>query len=249
MSSTVDWHARYSQQARWTANVRNYLFEHIRIETAQRVLEVGCGTGALLTEFPSFFQSQHFGLDLNASNSYQARRNAPTAAITCGDGHQLPYKDGIFDVVFCHFLLLWVHSPVDVLKEMKRVARQGGAVLALAEPDYAGRIDYPPKLEPLGHWQVDSLKKQGADPQAGRKLKRWFSSAGITPIESGIIAGGWSGAPAPDERSLEWAVIESDLAGQVPDQDILKIKKQDDAAWDAGERVLFVPTFYAWGRT
>jgi ubiquinone/menaquinone biosynthesis C-methylase UbiE len=247
--STVDWHARYSQQARWTANVRQYLFDLAGMGSAQRVLEVGCGTGALLNEFRATAETHIFGLDLSASNALQALRNAPFADITCGDGHQLPYQDEIFDMVFCHFLLLWVHSPVDVLKEMKRVVRQGGAVLALAEPDYAGRIDFPSELVPLGRWQSDSLRKQGADPDAGRKLRGWFSSAGILPIESGIIAGGWSGVLSPDERTLEWAVIESDLAGQVPEQDILKIKKLDNAAWDNGQRVLFVPTFYAWGRT
>jgi len=249
MSFAVDWHARYSQQARWTANVRKYLFDRAGMESSQRVLEVGCGTGALFTEFPPTTQVQLCGLDLNANNAHLARQNVPSADISCGDGHHLPYQDRIFDIAFCHFLLLWVHSPVEVLREMRRVVRKGGAVLALAEPDYAGRIDYPPELEPLGRWQADSLKKQGADPVAGRKLRSWFSSAGIKPIESGIIAGGWSGSPSPDERALEWVVIKSDLEGQVPFQNILKIKKLDDAAWDNGERVLFVPTFYAWGRT
>ena len=100
-------------------------------------------------------------------------------------------------MAFCHFLLLWVQSPQDILKEMKRVVQPGGAVLALAEPDYTGRIDYPPELEPLGRWQAESLRKQGADPDAGRKLRHWFVSAGITPIESGIMAGGWSNSPSP----------------------------------------------------
>jgi ubiquinone/menaquinone biosynthesis C-methylase UbiE len=249
MSSAVDWHARYSQQARWTGIVRKYLFERAGMAAAERILEVGCGTGALLTEFPSTNKMQLIGLDLSPSNAHQARQNAPSADITCGDGHCLPYQKGLVDVVFCHFLLLWVHSPVDVLKEMKRVVRKGGAVLALAEPDYAGRIDYPPGLEPLGRWQADSLRKQGADPDSGRKLLSWFISAGITPVESGIIAGGWSDAPTPDERALEWAVIESDLAGQIPAQDIQKIRGIDNAAWKSGERVQFVPTFYALGRT
>jgi ubiquinone/menaquinone biosynthesis C-methylase UbiE len=249
MSSVVDWHARYSQQARWTANVRNYLFDRAGIGTAQKILEVGCGTGALLSEFPSFSKAGIFGLDIVMDAARQSQRNAQTALITCGDGIALPYPDQTFDIVFCHFLLLWVKSPVDIMKEMKRVVQRGGAIIALAEPDYAGRIDYPPTLEPLGRWQAESLRRQGADPDAGRKLHGWFSSAGIPPIESGIIAGGWSAVPSSDERALEWVVIESDLAGQVPAQDIQKLKNLDEAAWTNGERVLFVPTFYAWGRT
>jgi SAM-dependent methyltransferase len=249
MTLAVDWHTRYTQQARWTARVRQYLFDRAGLVAAQRVLEVGCGTGALLSELPVFTSARIFGLDLDLVATKQVRLHAQTACITCGDGHCLPFPDGMFDAVLCHFLLLWVRSPLDVLKEMKRVTRPGGAVLALAEPDYAGRIDYPPELEPLGRWQAESLRKQGADPDAGRQLRGWFVSAGIAPIESGIMAGGWSDAPSPEERALEWAVIESDLADHIPGQDIQKIKKLDEAAWEGGERVLFVPTFYAWGRT
>lgn len=244
----VDWHARYTQQARWTARVREYLFTQSGMNSASKVLEVGCGTGALLMELPSLTKAAIHGLDLSFENVRQTRTNVPASLLTCGDGHQLPYPDGCFDVVFCHFLLLWVNSPVDVLREMKRVAKPGGAVLALAEPDYAGRIDHPSALEPLGRWQAESLRKQGADPDAGRKLRGWFCSAGIQPIESGIIAGGWSDAPSPDELKLEWEVIQADLAGQIPGHEIQKMKELDNAAWDRGERVLFVPTFYAWGR-
>jgi ubiquinone/menaquinone biosynthesis C-methylase UbiE len=248
MAPQVDWHTRYLQQAGWTSKTRRYLYEKADITTAHRILEVGCGTGALLAEFPPLTQAEIHGLDISLENARMARRNASKADITCGDGHHLPYPDGFFDIVFCHFLLLWVKSPVTVIREMKRVARPGGAVLALAEPDYAGRIDYPPELVPLGKLQAESILKQGADPDAGRKLKGWFVSAGIDPIESGIMAGGWSGYPYPEEQEMEWSVIESDLAGTFSPAEIQRIKSVDEKAWASGERVLFVPTFYTWGR-
>ena len=48
---------------------------------------------------------------------------------------------------------------------------------------------------------------------------------------------------------MEWAVINSDLAGiRFQPAEIQKIKSLDEKAWASGERVLFVPTFYAWGR-
>jgi SAM-dependent methyltransferase len=248
MAPQVDWHARYLQQAGWTSKTRRYLYEKVDFTKAHRILEVGCGTGALLAEFPSLNPAEIHGLDISLENARMACRNASAAGITCGDGHHLPYPDGSFDSVFCHFLLLWVKSPITVLKEMKRITRPGGSVLALAEPDYTGRIDYPPELVQLGRWQAESLLKQGADPDAGRKLKGWFVSAGIVPIESGIMAGGWSGFPSPEEQEMEWSVIESDLAGTIPPAEIQSIKSVDEKAWASGERVLFVPTFYAWGR-
>ncbi len=248
MAPQVDWHARYLQQAGWTSKTRKYLCEKSDFTKAHRILEVGCGTGALLTEFPALTKAEIHWLDISLDNARMARRNAFAARITCGDGHYLPYSNGCFDIVFCHFLLLWVESPITVMKEMKRVTRPGGALLAMAEPDYAGRIDYPPELVPLGKWQAESLSKQGAEPDAGRKLKSWFVSAGIVPIESGIMAGGWSGFPSPQEQEMEWSVIESDLAGTIPPAEIQRIKSVDEKAWANGERVMFVPTFYTWGR-
>ena len=248
MAPQVDWHARYLQQAGWTSKTRKYLYEKADFIKAHRILEVGCGTGALLTEFPALTTAGIHGIDISLDNARMAHQNASAAGITCGDGHHLPFPDGSFDIVFCHFLLLWVESPTSVLKEMKRVTRPGGVLLAMAEPDYAGRIDYPPELVPLGKWQAELLLKQGADPDAGRKLKGWFVSAGIVPIESGIMAGGWSGFPSPEEQEMEWSVIESDLAGTIPPAEIRRIKSMDEKAWASGERVLFVPTFYTWGR-
>jgi ubiquinone/menaquinone biosynthesis C-methylase UbiE len=113
MASLVDWHARYTQQASWTSQIREYLYAKAKLSEARNVLEVGCGTGALLTGFPSITHADIFGLDINRDNARQAKKNAPLAGITCGDGHYLPHADGCFDIVLCHFLLLWVESPVE----------------------------------------------------------------------------------------------------------------------------------------
>jgi hypothetical protein len=50
-----------------------------------------------------------------------------------------------------------------------------------------------------------------------------------------------------DEREQEWAVIESDLAGLVPAQEIQKMKVLDLESWAKNVRVLQVPTYFAWG--
>lgn len=242
----MDWHKRFTQQATWTRDLRAYLFEKAGLVNAHRVLEVGCGTGAILQGLGA--PASVYGLDINLSSLAECEINAPMAELVQGDALSLPYSDQTFDVVYCHFLLLWVRDPLQALLEMKRVTQPGGHIIAFAEPDYSQRVDKPEELIPLGEWQTEALKRQGADPGFGARLAESFFEAGIKLHETGTIQGGDS-EPSPEEWETEWAVIESDLAGQVPDQDILKIKKLDDAAWDTGERVLFVPTFYAWGRT
>ena len=91
------------------------------------------------------------------------------------------------------------------------------------------------------------MKKQGADPRFGARLAESFFQAGIQIIETGPIQNVGSEASL-DDWELEWAVIESDLAGSVPGEDILKMKLFDKAARERGERVLHVPTYFAWGR-
>jgi hypothetical protein len=130
--------------------------------------------------------------------------------------------------------------------EIKRVAKEGGHIIAFAEPDYSNRIDKPDELAQLGKWQTEALKKQGADPRFGARLTESFFQAGIQIIEAGTIQSVENEA-SPEEWELEWAVIESDLAGLVPGEDIQKMKLLDKAARERGERVLHVPTHFAWG--
>lgn len=240
----MNWHARYTQQARWTRDLRTYIFDKIQLDDANRLLEVGCGTGAVLSELPPHL-SLH-GVDLDPAALAQCRIHAPAASLTRGDALQLPYPDHSFDITCCHFLLLWVRDPLRALLEMKRVTKPGGHVIAFAEPDYSSRVDRPEELVPLGRWQADALRKQGADPGFGARLAESFFEAGIRLIETGTIQSGESEA-SPAEWEMEWAVIESDLAGQVPEADIQKMKRADKTARDRGERTLHVPTFFAWG--
>jgi ubiquinone/menaquinone biosynthesis C-methylase UbiE len=247
--SPQDWHFRFSQQAQWTRDLRAYLFERAGMENAQRVLEVGCGTGAILSDLPTQVPLQ-VGLDIDASHLYLAMRSAPESKLLLGDGHQLPYPEDCFDLTLCHFLLLWVDDPTQVLGEMARVTRPGGALLALAEPDYGGRVDYPQELAVLGEWQKQSLWRQGADPLMGRKLAGLFHRAGLEAVETGALGGQWSGTPDWEAWEAEWAVLESDLTKTSEISKILEVsslKNLDRSAYQLGERVLFVPTFYAWG--
>ena len=46
----LDWHDRFSLQARWTRELRHYLYKRAGLEAARRVLEVGCGSGVVLGE-------------------------------------------------------------------------------------------------------------------------------------------------------------------------------------------------------
>lgn len=238
----MNWHLRYTQQAKWTRDLRAYIFDKIQLNDSRRVLEVGCGTGAILSALP--IQSQIHGMDIDPDALAQCLIHVPSASLVHGNALQLPYSNNSFDVVYCHFFLLWAKNPIQALLEMKRVARK--YVIAFAEPDYANRVDKPDELIPLGKWQADSLRRQGANPNFGARLAESFFQAGIEIIETGTIQSVVNEASL-EEWEIEWAVIESDLAESVPSEDIQKMKELDKAARERGERVLHVPTHFAWG--
>ena len=242
----MNWHARYIQQSAWTRDLRTYLFEKAGLTRARRVLEVGCGTGAILSTLET--SAALHGLDLDPAALTQCRIHAPAASLTRGDALHLPYTDRTCDITYCHFLLLWIKDPLSALLEMKRVTVPEGHILALAEPDHNARVDKPDELARLGAWQTESLKRQGADPGIGARLANLFHQAGIHLVETGAIQSRGNEAPGPDEWENEWAALESDLTGIIPSQEIQQMKRLDKQAWERGERVLDVPTYFAWGQ-
>ncbi|MCJ7703056.1 MAG: methyltransferase domain-containing protein [Anaerolineales bacterium] len=249
LTTASDWHLRYTQQAKWTHDLRAYLYQRAGLEEGLSVLDVGCGTGVLLDELSSRGLIC-YGLDIDNTHLVLAVNNAGKGRFTQADAHSLPYTPDTFNLVLCHFLLLWLADPTRMLAEAVRVTKPGGVVLALAEPDYGGRIDYPDSMAALGKWQTESLRKQGADPFMGRQLRALFHQAGLGNVETGVLGGQWSDTHDWEAWESEWQVLESDfskLAGKDQTEELLNIKNQERSAYQNKERVLFVPTFYAWG--
>ena len=253
------WHTRYTLQARWTHPLRRYLSQKAHLDQARTVLEVGCGTGAVLASLPEFTSAAFYGLDIDFA-ALQFARTQTTAALTTGDAFHLPYAPASFDAVCCHYLLLWLAklaTPVPALQEMRRILRPGGSLLVFAEPDYGGRIDYPEELSILGEWQSAALRQQGADPHAGRRLSSWLHAAGFEQVVTGVLGGEWTAEFNAAEFNSEWEIIQHDVGRTFspPSQNVLKahpaldeLQALDKNARLSGERILYVPTFYGFAR-
>jgi ubiquinone/menaquinone biosynthesis C-methylase UbiE len=247
-----EWHQRFKLQAQWTKSTRDYIFQRTSCLSSSNVLDVGCGTGVIAGEIIPSQAENVVGIDLSRDFINQAVSVCPEIHVLIGDAHEMPFTSSYFDCTLCHYLLMWVVDPAKVIIEMKRVTKPGGLVLALAEPDYGGRIDYPEPLTILNEWQTAALKNQGANPFMGRKLKALFHQAGLEDIEVGVIGAQWTGEIHQEEFASEWAIIQSDLSALNNKSEVLEtsdeLRKIDLAAWALGERIIFVPTFYAWGK-
>ena len=106
-----------------------YLAE-VEFPPSARVLEVGCGTGAvtrLLAGRPGVAEA--VGVDPSpvfVAKAGELAAGLGNASFEEGDGRALRFGDGGFDVVVCHTVLCHVPEPERVLTEALRVLRPGG---------------------------------------------------------------------------------------------------------------------------
>jgi hypothetical protein len=133
-----------------------------------------------------------------------------------------------------------------MLKEFLRVIRPGGVIALLAEPDYGSRIDYPQPFVEAGKLQRESLIRQGADPDIGRRVHEILDFAGCNRISSGIL-GSFNDAMTSNQLSLENSTLFSDFSKLPAPASISAISKLEESETNLHSRVQFVPTFFAWG--
>jgi ubiquinone/menaquinone biosynthesis C-methylase UbiE len=149
-----------------------------------RVLEVGCGTGAvarMLAAWPGI--GEVVGVDPSPILLAKARELAQgIGAVTFveGDGRRLRFEDEEFDVVVVHRVLSHVPEPERVLAEAFRVLRPRGG-LTVFDGDYATVTLATHDLDPL-QLCVDAFRSAyPTDAWLIRRLAALVRTAGFEP--------------------------------------------------------------------
>jgi ubiquinone/menaquinone biosynthesis C-methylase UbiE len=118
--------------------IRQATLELVEIQPADRILEVGCGTGSLTlaAKTKAGTHSQVFGIDIAADMIDTARQKAAKAGLDVqfqvGRIETIPYPDSQFDLVLSSLMLHHVHDPKDKqqgIAEALRVLKPGGRLL------------------------------------------------------------------------------------------------------------------------
>jgi ubiquinone/menaquinone biosynthesis C-methylase UbiE len=161
--------------------------------TGRKVLDVGCGDGAVLRDLLRYDANERdlHGLDLLPERIERARALLPEATIEAGDAQKLAFEDETFDLALGFTLLSSVMDPQArkaVAGEMRRVTKRGGVVLI-----------YDFRLNPLNR-DVRSLKSSELrELFAGSNVE--FRSTTLAPPLLRLLIkapGGWFASSALD---------------------------------------------------
>lgn len=112
-----------------------WLFEQCRLQDGMRVLELGCGNGALWSENRALLPLELSVTvsDISEGMLRDARRTIgagdPRFSFTAFDCHTIPFPDGSFDLVIANHLLFYCRDIPTVCREVHRVLRPGGSFL------------------------------------------------------------------------------------------------------------------------
>ena len=97
----------------------------------RRVLDVGCGPGALTAELVARLGAAAVSaVDPSQSFVEAARERYPGVEVLRASAERLPFPDGSFDAALAQLVVHFMSDPVAGLVEMARVTRRDGVVAA-----------------------------------------------------------------------------------------------------------------------
>ncbi len=111
------------------------VLEKVFLRDLTSVLDVGCGTGIILSKIIKQNESVHaFGIDLSPNMLEKSTQLLGSKAeLVLGDADNLPWEESTFDLVTCISSFHHYPDPLKVLREMRRVLKAGGRVI-IADP-------------------------------------------------------------------------------------------------------------------
>jgi len=199
-----------SHRWRTAENSAGYLLPLLK--PTDRLLDIGVGPGTITADLASRLTAGSVvGIDnapaaVAAAERLARNRGLDNLTLARGDVYTLGMPDGQFDVVHAHQVLYHLSDPVAALREMRRVCAPEG-IVAVHDADYSAMTWFPdhPKM---GRWlelYLQVTRRNGGEPDAGRRLRRWAMDAGFGSVTS--TASAWCFAEADDLAwwSTTWA--------------------------------------------
>ena len=185
-----------------------------------RLLEVGCGVGAVLGILAEAFTGIELaGVDIEERQIEVARVHLTAlgleADLRVADAAQLPYPEASIDHLWMMWFLEHVADPVAVLREARRVLVPGGELTAI-EVDY-NSVWAAPMTDGFEavFTTVAAAMDAGGRSDTGTRLPGWLEEAGFTSVDPGERKLSYSGDALARQVPYVADVVEATLPALV----------------------------------
>jgi len=169
---------------RYSAQLSTQMADLAGVEAGQRVLDVGCGPGALTTVLVARVGAESVSaVDPSEQFVEAARERQPGADVRLSAAEQLPFSDDAFDATLAQLVVHFMADPLQGLREMARVTREGGVVAACAWDHGAERTPLSPFWQ-AAH-ELDRELEDESELAGAREghLGELFAEAGLHDVE------------------------------------------------------------------
>jgi ubiquinone/menaquinone biosynthesis C-methylase UbiE len=190
--------ARLISQAMYWQN--NIILRRLTLQPGEKLLELGCGVGAVLGIMAQHFPGASFaGIDIEPKQIHQAQQylqtlqtpggDKPAIDLRVGDAARLPWPDNHFD----HLYGIWFleHVPLAqgqaILKEAYRVLKPGGKIY-LHEADLMTFLTYPQSDDYLCFQRcLWSLINHNGNGYIARQMGDLLHNQGFCQVENELL--------------------------------------------------------------
>ncbi len=101
------------------------------VRPGQRVVDVGCGPGALVGELAARLGAESVSaVDPSEPFVLAARQRHPGVDVRRGSAEGLPFADCVFDAALAQLVVHFMQDPIAGIREMARITRPAGVVAA-----------------------------------------------------------------------------------------------------------------------
>ena len=174
---------------RYSVPLAPQLAELAEVVPGQRVLDVGCGPGALTTELVDRLGAEDVvAVDPSEPFVAAAKERHPQVEVKLATAERLPFGNGEFDAALAQLVVHFMSDPVAGLREMTRVTREDGVVAASVWDHGSGHGPLSLFWKAAREGDPDVMDESNMAGARRGHLTKLFEAAGLREVDEAAIS-------------------------------------------------------------